>query len=454
MRKLEEIKNCVGRHSVYTGQFDKLWENIESKIDLHGVDTMFLEQINDWRALLGSEIYRIKKDISEIELNDLVQGYLNSVIFLRVCEDRNIEQYQALLKFAEEGDFRSLIQKFYDADRKYNSGLFTQEYKEEIIENSRSVFWTIIKNLYYPDSPYSFSVFASDILGNIYEIFIARKLTIEDGRIVLKAKPDNVDRDVVTTPVNIIKDILRQTIPPYCEGKTDKQILCCKFADIACGSGAFLLEAFQLITDLLIDYYLENDRSKLIQTSVDTWKLPFKVKKAILKNCLRGVDKDFNAVEATKFGLLLKLIEEESTETLPGEFPLLPDLADNIIYGNSLISPEDTDDPGKLNPYDFKDARFDVIIGNPPYMSTEDIKSLTPLELPLYKKKYRSAYKQFDKYFLFIERSLSLLKENGYLGYIIPVKFTKVGAALKLREELSAKAGGELNRLLWSEPDF
>ena len=104
----------------------------------------------------------------------MVQGYLNSIIFLRVCEDRNIEEYQTLLKFANEKDFKALIEKFYNADRKYNSSLFTQEYKEEIIENSQSVFWSIIKKLYYPESPYSFVVFASDILGNIYEIYYWR----------------------------------------------------------------------------------------------------------------------------------------------------------------------------------------------------------------------------------------------------------------------------------------
>lgn len=439
--KFEEIKKLVGHESVYSGEFDKEWEEIENKLDLHGVDKLFLNQINQWRLLLGTEIHKIKNNISEVDLNDLVQGYLNSIIFLRVCEDRNIEEYQTLLKFADAKDFKSLIAKFYDADKKYNSGLFTQEYKEEIIENSQSVFWTIIKNLYYPESPYSFAVFASDILGNIYEIFIAQKLAIDNGKVELKDKPENVDRDVVTTPTNIIQDILRQTIIPYCNDKTDKEILSYKFADIACGSGAFLLEAFQLIIDILIDYYLKNDKSKLIQTSVDTFKLPFAVKKEILENCIYGVDKDYNAVEAASFGLLLKLLEEESAETLSKVLPILPDLSNNIIFGNSLIEPHDKT-KGKedeINPFDFDSSKFDVIIGNPPYMSTEDMKNLTPLELPIYKKQYNSAYKQFDKYFLFIERCIDLLKSDGYLGYIVPSKFTKVGAAKKLRELLSSK---------------
>ncbi len=281
---------------------------------MHGVDKLFLQQINEWRLLLGTEIFKIKNDISENELNDLVQSYLNSIIFLRVCEDRNIETYQTLLKFANEKDLASLINKFYEADKKYNSGLFVQGYKEEIIENSQSVFWTIINQLYYPESPYSFAVFASDILGNIYEIFIAQKLAIDGNEIILKDKPENVDRDVVTTPINIIQDILRQTILPYCSGKSVDEILSFRVADIACGSGAFLLEVFQIINDILVDFFLQNDKSILIQTSVNSYKLPFNLKKQVLENCISGVDKDYNAVEAARFGLLLKLLEEENTE--------------------------------------------------------------------------------------------------------------------------------------------
>jgi hypothetical protein len=239
--KFEELKYLLGQKTVYTGEFDKEWEHIEDKIKLHGVDKLFLNQINEWRILLGSQVYQYKQIISETELNDLVQSYLNSIIFLRVCEDRNIEKYQTLLNFANKQNFKALIRKFYEADKQYNAGLFTQKYKEKIIETSQSVFWDIIKQLYYPESPYSFSVFASDILGNIYEIFIAQKLIIIDDQVFLQNKPEHVNRDIITTPVNIIKDILRQTIIPFCQGKTDKEIINIKTADIACGSGAFLL---------------------------------------------------------------------------------------------------------------------------------------------------------------------------------------------------------------------
>jgi hypothetical protein len=97
----------------------------------------------------------------------------------------------------------------------------------------------------------------------------------------LVKKPENVDRDIVTTPTFIINDILRNTVLSKCKDKTDTEILKLKFADIACGSGAFLLELFQLLNDILIDYYLKADKTKLIQTNINTYKLPFKIKREL-----------------------------------------------------------------------------------------------------------------------------------------------------------------------------
>ncbi len=431
----EEIEKQLSHQIVYSGEFDEIWKDIEEQLKLLSVDSLFLSQINDWRIILGKEIYSHKPKISIEELNDIVQSYINSIIFLRVCEDRNLETYKTLLNFADKDDFTSLIKKFKEADKKYNADLFNHPLTKEIISNNISAFWTIIEHLYFPESSYSFSVFSSDILGNIYEIFLGEQLSIEKGKILIKKKPENIDRDIVTTPTFIIQDILRQTVVKYCENKTDKEILNSSFADIACGSGAFLLETYQLLQDILVDYYLKNDTKKLIQTSIKIFKLPFEIKKTILENCIYGIDKDYNAVEACKFGLLLKLLENEDNYTILT--PVLPNL-ENIHFGNSLIdsSLTSSNNHDEINPFDFRKTKFDVIVGNPPYMATEHMKQFTPLELPLYKKHYSSSYKQFDKYFLFIERGLKLLKKEGYLGYIVPSKFTKVGAGKKLRELL------------------
>ena len=449
VEKFEEIYTLLSKEVVYNGEFDKTWEFIETQLNQFSVDKLFLTQINKWRVELGNEIFNYNKTISEQELNDIVQSYINRIIFLRVCEDRNLEVYQTLLQLATNNDFSALIDEFTKADKKYNSGLFDQLLSNEIIKNVSSVFWKIIKQLYFPESPYSFSVFSSDILGNIYEIFLSEKLSIIAGTIQLIKKPENVDKDIVTTPTYIINDILRDTVIPKCQDKTVMEILSLKFADISCGSGAFLLELFQLLNDIVIDYYIQNDASKLIQTNIDTYKLSFETKREILLNCVFGVDKDYNAVEASKFGLLLKLLEGEDVNSVNKSNPILPDLDSNIFFGNSLINSSEIIDNKTLeiiNPFDFQDLKFDVIVGNPPYLKVEDMKNITPIELPIYKDNFKSAYKQFDKYFLFIEQGLNLLKEEGVLGYIVPSKFTKLGSGKNLRKLLAKN--GNLKRIV------
>lgn len=451
--KFAEILRLIGRESVYTGSFDKEWEFIENKTDRVTVDDLFVSQINDWRISIGKEIFKYQPAIDTHTLNDQVQSYINRIVFLRVCEDRNLEDYKTLLNFADTQDFSALINKFQEADKKYNSGLFDQLLSKEIIGNISSVFWVIIKQLYYPESPYSFSVLSSDILGKIYEIFLTEQLHIKNGEILLEKKPDNVDKDIVTTPIHIIQDINRETIIPYFKNKTYDEFLLIKIADIACGSGSFLLEAFQLLNDLLIDYFLNTDRNALIQVGIANYKLPFEFKKQLLINCIHGIDKDYNAVEAAKFGLLLKLLEGENTNSTNFQHPILPDLDNNIHFGNSLISPSELEELGfseavfeRINPFDFSNTNFDVIIGNPPYMKSGDMKNITPEEYKIYHKIYDASHKQFDKYFLFIERTLRVLKENGVYGYILPIKFAKVGAGVKLRELLTTS--GSLGKIV------
>lgn len=155
----EEIRRLLGRESVYSGLFDEEWKDIEVRLKQWSVDKQFLKQINEWRLLLGKEIIAADPSIDMNLLGDEVQSYINKILFLRVCEDRNIETYKELLTIADAGQFNALLDKFRKADSKYNSGLFDQALSEHVVCNASSAFWTIIRQLYFPESPYSFSVF-------------------------------------------------------------------------------------------------------------------------------------------------------------------------------------------------------------------------------------------------------------------------------------------------------
>lgn len=438
--KFEEIALRLGKDSVYDGNFDNEWKDIEEKIQKLNVNTLFLEQINRWRLNLAQNFIAIKSGISENELNDLVQSYLNSIIFLRVCEDRGLEKPYSLLNIANELSHKNLISKLRSSDERYNSGVFSLSYIEDLIKDDSFYFWTIIKELYYPESPFSFSVLPSDILGQIYEIFLGTKLESKDGKIEIVEK--YIDRDVVTTPSFIIRAILKETVYEHCKNLSIDKILESKFADISCGSGAFLLEIFQMLQDKIVEkFLLLDDKTQLQEIYRDTYKLKFEFKKKILVSCIFGVDKDYNAIKAAEFGLLLKLLENENEHTITN--PILPELSENILFGNSLIETkdiehlDDTEILNEINAYDFGDLKFDVIVGNPPYLTTEHMKSsILEAEREIYKTKYVTSHKQFDKYYLFIERAIELLKDYGKLGYIVPSKFTRVDSGKKLRELL------------------
>ena len=74
VEKFEEIKSLVGRDSVYSTLFDEKWQNIEEQLKQFSVDKLFLDQINQWRLMLGTEILKHQPRMKEVELNDIVQS--------------------------------------------------------------------------------------------------------------------------------------------------------------------------------------------------------------------------------------------------------------------------------------------------------------------------------------------------------------------------------------------
>lgn len=447
--KYEEIAKILHRDNVYNGDFDALIDSefLSDTRDRIQVDRLFLNLINGWRKNIGEYLYsKDPKYQEENVLNDAVQTFINQIIFLRICEDNNLPLYQNLKKVAEnKTQLKSKMHELIMAsDKRYNSGLFKND--NAILDLSVDAIWSVIDSIYYPQSPYLFNVIEPSLLGKIYETYLTQKLVIDKRKhsVSLGEKEEYLYRSVVTTPVEIVRSMVRMALSPLCEGKTPSEIKKIRIADIACGSGIFLVESFQYLVDSITNWYLKNDPNHLIEIENGEKKLPFVEKKDILINSIFGIDIDAHAVETAKFSLLIKLLEKETEPSILSEIPALPDLENNIRYGNSLIEESDIKRRTinkllSIVPFDWSNInggdRFDVIIGNPPYVKTEDMLKLTSeYEFKIYKSKYESAYKQFDKYYLFMERAMNLLKNNGKLCYIVPNKFFTLPAATKLRE--------------------
>ena len=463
--KCEEIASLISREAVYSGEFDDfLDEHFPATAGTkQQVDTLFLEQINEWRVALSNELYRKGGRYSSLEvLNDVVQEFINQIVFLRICEDKNLPLYHRLQDTIQDQTqlHTRLEELLRAADRRYNSGMFSGD--DIVFDLSSQVISDIIVGLYYPQSPYLFNIIEPNLLGKIYEVFLTEQLTmLPNGTIGLSKKKDYANRSVVTTPTEIVRYMVEKTLSRVCEGKMPSEILGLHIADIACGSGIYLEELFGFLQNYCVQYYLNSGNcNHLIEIGNGRYKLPLEEKKAILCSCIYGIDIDVHAVEVAKFSLLIKLIEDETAPSVAEVTPILPDLSRNIFYGNSLISSDELTgisvpateriDVAEFNWNAINGGRqFDVIIGNPPYVNTEGMHTLLPsAEVAAYKKRYKTSHKQFDKYFIFIEQAIRKVASEGYICYIVPNKFFKVGAGEKLRELISK------GRMLVSLDDF
>jgi type II restriction/modification system DNA methylase subunit YeeA len=448
---IEEIYNLISKESVYNGNF-------ETELDLSGykiydkglhlpVDEYFLKSINRWRLDIGNYLYKVKEYNIDI-INDYVQEFINQIVFIRICEDRNLPVYHNMKDILDEKEFVCELDRlFREADKKYNSGLF--QYDTLIFDLNNEIIRNMIEELYYPKSPYEFNFIQPNILGEIYELFLGEQLVVQDGQVILQKKSVNLHRDIVTTPIEIVKYIVNRVLGEYCRNKEPKDILNIRVADIACGSGIFLIEAYDWLINYITDWYSKNDSKHLVHNSDGGYKLSFDEKKEILEKCIWGIDIDIHAIEVAKFNLLIKLLESETEPSLRGKEHVLPDLNSNIKCGNSLIdfkkinySKLTQEDKNQIVPFEWSNINdgnpFDIIIGNPPYVSTEDMKNLlNSKEVKAYKSKYNTCKGQFDKYFVFVERALEKVKEYGIVSYIIPNKFSKIKAGEALREKLS-----------------
>ena len=459
--KFDEIYDLLSRESIFSGNFDKKVSKLITKKPTVSPDAFFLEQINRWRIKLGENLYTYDSTLTEEEINDLVQKFINRIIFLRICEDRTLEKHGTLLKTAQYKDHKKFLDLLKAADKKYDSDLFHLAGRglQVIIDSTHPDVLEIIEELYYPKSPFSYRIIQSSILGDEYEMFLTEKIVIKkvgkkSFKITLEKKPDEKNRDIISTPSFIIRKIVEEVVGKKSQGRNPEELFKLKIIDPACGSGSFLVEALQLLINYLIEWYVKKNNMSKVYEVTGGWRLKLNEKIKLL-SCLNGVDIDFNAVEVTKFALCIKLMEHETNKTIGKMKQIIPKLNNNILCGNSIVdeniwkvikkSKLKRTEIEKINSFDWnsefpnmKKNKFDVVIGNPPYRKTEDMKKLTPNQLKFFKKYYTDiAYKQFDKYYIFIGKGLELLGVGGKLGYIVPHKFMKIESGRKLRNLIS-----------------
>jgi type I restriction-modification system DNA methylase subunit len=403
-----------------------------------GIEQRLFNQLRHWREELFTQLYHYNPNLSFNQIDEVIQRLFNRLIFIRTCEDRRIEDrvlLGAVHEWRSSGRREELIEAlrsiFRDFDGYYDSDLFALHLVDQVFIESATIE-NIINGLYeIPGgmASYDFSLIDADVLGAVYEQYLGHVATVAKQRakeaqarmdlgfpseptFELTAKKERrKEHGIYYTPRFVTDYIVRETVGHFLKERSHNEILNIKILDPACGSGSFLIRAY----DELLNYHAY--RSGKSVTELDQYeRLPI-----LIKNVF-GVDLDMQAVEIARLNLLLRSLAKRET---------LPSLADNIREGNSLISGTEEelkkyfgDKWQEKKPFnweiEFKDIMasggFDVVIGNPPYgdLLSEQEKNF------LLETGFTSGGKTNDVFRFLVERGLKLLKENGLLGMILP----------------------------------
>jgi type I restriction-modification system DNA methylase subunit len=436
----------------YLDHFDKLWllskESFEKGLldkeaELYGkkskkipVAKQLLTDFTRFREMLSKDITTLNPDkgLTEEELDESVQRILDRLIFIRNCEDRELEARKlmpALRDWESRGRKGQLLKQlraiFNYFDGQYNSKLF-QEHLCDSLEISDNVLNEVVYGLYQTKDKtvyYDFSAIEADVLGNIYEQYLGHILRKTAKRAkVTESHARRKEHGIYYTPPYIVDYIVRNTLGELLKRSSPNEIEKIRVLDPACGSGSFLIKSF----DILNEYWKEKDKD-YAQAQLDTTGqgTTFTRKTKILQNNIFGVDLDKQAVEIAQLNLLLKIAEKGHR---------LPLLQQNITCGNSLI-----DDPTVAGDKYFKweekfevilnEGGFDVVIGNPPYVRPH---KMDKKDKEFFWKNLKTFKAKSDLYSCFMEKGINLLREGGLFSFIVPHTWTSLESFYEIRK--------------------
>jgi adenine-specific DNA-methyltransferase len=420
----------LSKESLKTGKLDKYAEGIGKKYQKIPIGLLLYKDLNECRSLLTKSLSAWNKEKFKDDpaiLDEGVQKLLDRLIFIRVAEDRGVEP-QTLIPLVREWKtskqkneiplYQSMVKKFRELDKIYDANFFS-EHPFETWDEYDDVTEKVINILHGKEGyyEYDFKIMPADVLGTVYENYLGYQLQQAqfDKKKLFKGTEVKLSKDsqkrkeqgIYYTPAFVVDYIVRHALQPVLDKcKTYQDVIKIKVLDPACGSGSFLLKALEVF----------NEKYKELGQKGDE-----ETKRIILTCNLYGVDLDKKAVEIAGLNLLINSLDRR--ETLP---------APNIKCGNSLLSGTDTELKNYFGP-NFQEKKpfnweeefpdvfaqdgFDVVIGNPPWVSNDNV---IPEEKAYFKNLYKVGASRFDIATLFAERGLTILKKGGFLGFVMP----------------------------------
>lgn len=428
----------LSKESVISGLLDAL----EKRRTRKTVEETAPEDLFLCRRILVRDINKNNPRLSVAELRESVQRILNRLVVVRVAEDRNIIRPDSLWKklviwretrVDESALFiKDLKQFFRQFDNVYNSKLF-EEHPCEDLNISNRILDLVLSILY----KYNFDLIEADVLGSIYETYLGHILKeTEGGFEIVTDYSTRKEEGIYYTPTHIVEYIVQNTLGELLKKREPQEVGMIKVLDPACGSGSFLIKAY----DYIKNCYDEHNR-EILESAKNSGELKGygkiieNVENKILTENLFGVDLDPQATEIAAVNLMLKALRKGE------KLPLI--LEENIKLGNSLISGSSEElsryfaDPQEKRPFNWKQqfpeifARggFDCVIGNPPWTL-----QLTKEEKKYFRAQYSTAFGKLDLYRIFLHKVVELMREGGKFGFICPNTWLTIPAGKKLRK--------------------
>jgi len=414
----------LSRESLQNGTLDAIAEKSFKKLERITVSDQIGEDLTNWSSKLERDIRKNNKIDNEELFSESIQRIINRLIFIRTCEDRKIYAGDKLIALkhqfrpkATNSLYKQINELYKEYDRAYNSKLFTynpdrfdERHYCEQLEISDNLLLDIIGDLYKEQDPtkrYDFSKIDADILGSIYEQYLAylQKRIPKDKKEEAQ-KTKRKMKGIYYTPKYITEFITKNTVGEFLKKAKEQEVKKLKIIDPACGSGSFLIKSF----DAILGFYKNKLKSEYKQAKFTSEGETQTVKKEILKHNLFGVDIDEKAVEIAQLNLLLKAAHEKQR---------LPTLVHNIERGNSIISEPTIAGERAFNwASRFSDngepIKFNFLVGNPPYNA-----KLNEIEKEYLREQYPEL-KSGDTAEYFFKRAETLLCDDGIIGFIVP----------------------------------
>lgn len=416
----------LSRASVETGELDK----IEKKAERKNIDEAVLNDLLEIRNSLSERIPLSNSSLPIPLVRESIQKIIDRLLVIRVSEDRGLIGFESLRKELDSWKgrglptpfMRSLKSLFRDFDDVYNTKLFAPHRCEDLfIEND--VIEKII-NIFYQ---YNFDLISADLLGAIYESYLGHVLeeTTSGGVQITESAEARKKEGIYYTPTHLVEYVVISTLGELLKKcKSPDEVAKIKILDPACGSGSFLIKAFDVIKQWYDNYNLKltpknHNLDSHFQKITD-------IERRILSENLFGVDIDPEAAEIAAVNLMLKAMKRG--EKLPQI------LGQNIRIGNSLVNGEEEEfdelsqvQKDGLKPFNWEsefpnvlsNGGFDIIIGNPPYFK---IRRSNPIRISSSFSSVKTG--PVNAAMMFIELATRLAKNSGRIGLVIPKMLT------------------------------